>query len=217
MLAGFPMRTVRSTTETSGVGTRKAMPVSLPFTAGMTFPTALAAPVPDGMMFAEAQRPPRQSLPPRLGPSTVNCVAVMACTVVIKPSTTPKLSLSTFVSGAKQFVVQDALETTVSVLLYSVWFTPTTYMGTASLGGAEMMTFWAPPLMCNSAFSFCVNTPVDSQTNFAPVSPHGICVGSFSWKTAIGLPHTIRNSLPPSVLISTVPLNGPWTESYCNW
>mmetsp|Transcript_154822 Transcript_154822/g.269540 ORF Transcript_154822/g.269540 Transcript_154822/m.269540 type:complete len:218 (+) Transcript_154822:479-1132(+) len=214
ILAGFAMRTVRSTTETSGVGTRKAMPVSLPFKAGRTFPTALAAPVEDGMMFCEAQRPPRQSFPPRLGPSTVNCVAVMACTVVIKPSTNPKLSWMTFASGARQFVVQDALETTVSLGLYSVWFTPTTYMGTASLGGAEMMTFWAPPLRCNSAFSFAVNTPVDSQTNFAPVSPHGMAVGFFSWNTAIGLPFTMRNSLPPSVLMDIVPLNCPWTESY---
>ena len=43
--------TVRSTTETSRVGTRKAMPVSLPFRWGSTTPTALAAPVEDGMMF----------------------------------------------------------------------------------------------------------------------------------------------------------------------
>merc|ERR1719262_1373385 len=66
----------------------------------MTLPTAFAAPVADGMMFAEAQRPPRQSLPPRLGPSTVSCVAVMAWTVVIKPSTMVNFSWTTFVSGA---------------------------------------------------------------------------------------------------------------------
>merc|ERR1719168_107616 len=77
-LAAFSKRQVKSTTETSGVGTRNAMPVSLPLTAGKHLPTALAAPVLDGMMFCEAQRPPRQSLPPRLGPSTVSCVAVMA-------------------------------------------------------------------------------------------------------------------------------------------
>lgn len=39
-LAGFSSRTVRSTTETSAVGTRKAMPVSLPFSSGRTLPTA---------------------------------------------------------------------------------------------------------------------------------------------------------------------------------
>jgi len=39
-LADFSSLTVRSTTETSTVGTRKAIPVSLPFRAGSTFPTA---------------------------------------------------------------------------------------------------------------------------------------------------------------------------------
>merc|ERR1719382_234958 len=125
-LAGFSKRQVRSTTDTSGVGTRKAIPVSLPFTEGSTLPTALAAPVEDGMMFWEAQRPPRQSLPPREGPSTVSCVAVIACTVVIRPSTMPNFSWMTFARGAKQLVVQEALLTTVSVALYSLWFTPTT-------------------------------------------------------------------------------------------
>merc|ERR1712061_71283 len=91
-LAGFSKRHVRSTTDTSGVGTRNAIPVSLPLTEGRTLPTALAAPVDDGMMFCDAQRPPRQSLPPRDGPSTVSCVAVVACTVVIRPATRPKLS-----------------------------------------------------------------------------------------------------------------------------
>merc|ERR1719359_2738226 len=60
---------VKSTTDTSGVGTRNDMPVSLPFTAGMHSPTALAAPVADGMMLHAAARPPRQSLFD--GPSTV--------------------------------------------------------------------------------------------------------------------------------------------------
>merc|ERR1712125_313454 len=115
--AAFSMRQVRSTTDTSGVGTRKAMPVNFPFRAGRHLPTAFAAPVDDGMMFCDAQRPPRQSLPPRLGPSTVSCVAVMACTVVMRPSTMPNLPCTTLVSGAKQFVVHEAFETTVSVVL----------------------------------------------------------------------------------------------------
>lgn len=41
----------------------------------MTLPTALAAPVLEGMMLADAPRPPRQSLPE--GPSTVFWVAVL--------------------------------------------------------------------------------------------------------------------------------------------
>lgn len=65
-------------------------------------------------MFCEAQRPPRQSFPPLLGPSTVNWVAVMACTVVIKPSTIPNFWSTHFVKGAKQFVVHEALDTTFS-------------------------------------------------------------------------------------------------------
>merc|ERR1719510_2894038 len=113
-LAPFSKRQVKSTTETSGVGTRKAMPVSFPFTSGITLPTALAAPVDEGMMFWDAQRPPRQSLPPRDGPSTVSCVAVMAWTVVMRPSTMPNFSCTTLVNGARQFVVQEAFETTVS-------------------------------------------------------------------------------------------------------
>merc|ERR550514_2262829 len=111
--APFSKRHVKSTTDTSGVGTRKAMPVSLPLTAGRHFPTALAAPVEDGMMFCEAQRPPRQSLPPRDGPSTVSCVAVIACTVVIKPSLMPKFSWMIFARGARQFVVQEAFDRTL--------------------------------------------------------------------------------------------------------
>merc|ERR1712137_418931 len=116
-LAPFSRRQVRSTTETSGVGTRKAMPVNLPLSLGRHLPTAFAAPVEEGMMFWDAQRPPRQSLPPRLGPSTVSWVAVIACTVVIRPSTMPNFSFTHLVNGARQLVVQEAFETTVSLVL----------------------------------------------------------------------------------------------------
>ena len=70
----FTVRTVRSTTETVGTGTRKATPVSLPLTSGQTSAVALAAPVVLGMTFCAAVRPPFQSF--LLGPSTVFCVAV---------------------------------------------------------------------------------------------------------------------------------------------
>jgi hypothetical protein len=53
--------TVRSTTDTLETGTRKAIPVSFPLRAGMTLPTALAAPVEAGMMFWAAPRPSRHS------------------------------------------------------------------------------------------------------------------------------------------------------------
>ena len=116
-MASFWSLTVRSTTETSGVGTLKAIPVSFPLSSGMTLPTALAAPVEDGMMFWPAPRPPLQSFP--LGPSTVFWVAVTACTVVIRPSRIPKLSLITLAKGARQLVVQEALLT-----IYNDQFNP---------------------------------------------------------------------------------------------
>uniref|UniRef100_A0A0E9XPE2 Uncharacterized protein n=1 Tax=Anguilla anguilla TaxID=7936 RepID=A0A0E9XPE2_ANGAN len=141
-LAGFSRRTVRSTTDTLGVGTRKAIPVSLPLSSGMTFPTALAAPVEAGMMFWLAPRPSLHSLPE--GPSTVFWVAVMACTVLMSPSIITNLSLTTLARGARQLVVQEALLTTFRDLSYFSWLTPITNMGASALG-AEMMTLLAPP------------------------------------------------------------------------
>ena len=66
-------------------------------------------------------RPPRQSL--LLGPSTVFCVAVAACTVVIRPRLMPHLSFSTLASGARQLVVQLALLMMASPA-YFLSFTP---------------------------------------------------------------------------------------------
>merc|ERR1719359_1395617 len=77
---------------------------------GKHLATALAAPVDEGMMLAEAARPARQS--PFIEPSTVSCEAVAACTVVIRPSSIPNLSLMTFTSGARPLVVHDAHDTT---------------------------------------------------------------------------------------------------------
>src|SRR5699024_8619082 len=141
-LAGLARLTVRSTTDTSRVGTRMDMPVSLPFSSGITLPTALAAPVEEGMMLPEAARPPRQSF--REGPSTVFWVAVVECTVVIRPSVMPNLSFRTLAMGARQLVVQEALETKFMSGVYLSRLTPQTNMGVASLAGADMTTFLAP-------------------------------------------------------------------------
>merc|ERR1719464_1946224 len=129
------------------VGTRKAMPVSFPLSSGITLPTALAAPVEEGMMLAPAALPALQSLPPLEGPSTVSWLIVTAWMVVMRPSSIPQVSLSTLATGARQLVVQEALETTVMPDSYLSWFTPMTKMGASSLGGAEMMAFLAPPLV----------------------------------------------------------------------
>ena len=103
-------RAVRSTTDTSLVGTRKLMPVILPFRSGMTSPTALAAPVVEGMMLPRTLRPVRQSRPARA--STAFCLAVAAWMVLISACLMPKVSWMTLVMGARQFVVQEALDTT---------------------------------------------------------------------------------------------------------
>jgi len=53
--------TVKSTTETFIVGTLKAIPVNFPYNSGNTSPTALAAPVDDGIMLVDAALPALQS------------------------------------------------------------------------------------------------------------------------------------------------------------
>lgn len=57
----FSVLIVKSTTETLIVGTLKAIPVNFPFNSGKTSPTALAAPVDDGIMLVEAALPALQS------------------------------------------------------------------------------------------------------------------------------------------------------------
>mmetsp|Transcript_25407 Transcript_25407/g.66992 ORF Transcript_25407/g.66992 Transcript_25407/m.66992 type:complete len:254 (-) Transcript_25407:7-768(-) len=185
------------------------MPVSLPLSDGMTLPTALAAPVAAGMMFWPAPRPPRQSLPE--GPSTVFWVAVVAWTVVIRPSTMPYSSWMILASGPRQLVVHDAFERMLMSLVYDRWLTPMTNMG-ASAEGAEMMTFLAPPCRCIDAFSITVKMPVDSHTTSAPFSPHGTSVGFLTARNAMVLPSTMREDDASSY--ETVPLYMPCVESY---
>src|SRR5215467_713221 len=71
----------------------------------------------EGMIFVAAARPPRQSFSE--GPTTVFRIAVTACTVVIRPSTIPNLLCTTLARGARQFVVQEALETAVICFRYT--------------------------------------------------------------------------------------------------
>ena len=164
------MRQVRSTMDTSGVGTRMLRPVSLPLSSGITLPTAFAAPVELGIRLCAAARPPRQSF--LEGPSTVFCVAVIECTVVISPSIMPKFSSITLARGARQLVVQLALDTTFMSFVYSSLFTPITNI-LASLEGAVIITFFAPPTKCAEAFSVVVFTPLDSTMYSAPHSFQG--------------------------------------------
>merc|ERR1711988_1575436 len=176
---------------------------------GYAFATAFAAPVEEGMMFAAAARPARQSAP-FMEPSTVNCDAVVACTVVIRPCLMPNLSWIVLTSGARPLVVHEAHDTTSIEVSYSSWLTPTTRVGvSASLAGAEMMTFLAPPSTCFMQPSVVVKAPVDSQTYSTPVSFHGISVGSRVADRVTVRPLIER---PPS-MISQVPGKRPCTVS----
>merc|ERR1711972_951403 len=175
-VVGFSNSQVRSTTDTSMVGTRNAMPVSLPFIAGITLATALAAPVDEGMMLPDAARPPRQSFFEE--PSTVGCDAVIAWIVVMRPLLMLNLSWIAFTSGASPFVVQEAQDTHSMEESYVSWFTPITTVCESSLAGAEKTTFFAPAFRWGSIFSVVKNTPVDSQTYSAPCSVKGISAGS---------------------------------------
>merc|ERR1719395_508505 len=91
---------------------------------GYALATALAAPVEDGMMLAEAARPARQSFP-FIELSTTICEAVAAWTVVMRPSLMPNFSLITLTSGARPLVVHEAQETTgIEAESYSSTLTP---------------------------------------------------------------------------------------------
>src|SRR3954463_15483586 len=139
-------RQVRSVMLPSGTGTRRAMPVSLPLRSGMTSPTALAAPVVDGMMLIEAARA-------RYGSewiwSATRWSLVKAWQVVISPFSMPKAEWRTLAIGARQLVVHEALETIRSVGLSWSSLTPRTIVASSlSLAGALRTTFWAPASMC---------------------------------------------------------------------
>ncbi|MNJ03133.1 hypothetical protein D3C73_1633380 [compost metagenome] len=57
----------------------------------------------------------------------------------------PNLSFRTFAIGARQFVVQDAPEITVSEPSRMSWLTLYTTVFMSPVAGAEITTFLAPP------------------------------------------------------------------------
>ena len=77
--------------------------------------------------------------------------------VFIRPDETPMRSSIALTSGARQFVVHDAFEMTVSPSFKEGWLTPkTTVRSTSFSPGAEMITFRAPAWMCAPAFALLV-------------------------------------------------------------
>src|SRR6266568_7951515 len=94
-----------------------------------------------------------------------------------------KFSWTTFATGARQLVVQDALEMMWCFAgSYFLSFTPSTTVMSSFFAGAEMMTFFTKPFKCFLASSALVNNPVDSTTICAPREDQSIVAGSFILK-----------------------------------
>jgi len=121
------------------------------------------------------------------------------------------LSFSTFTTGARQLVVQDAFEMMLSLAgSYISSFTPSTMVMSSFFAGAEMMTFFTEPRMCLQASLASVNLPVDSITISAPTEVQSSLAGSFSANTLIFLPPMVMESASEVIASCSVPS----TESY---
>src|SRR6266849_3946807 len=84
--------------------------------------------------------------------------------VFIKPFSIPKVLLITLAAGARQLVVQEALERMLCLAgSYILSLTPSTMVRSSPLAGAEIMTFLAPPRICAPALSASVKMPIDDQ------------------------------------------------------
>src|SRR5579863_2565655 len=101
--------------------------------------------------------------------------------VVMMPLTMPNSLIRTLTTGARQLVVQLALEMMLWLGgSYFSWFTPSTRVMSSLLAGAEMMTFFTVEPRWALATWASVNRPVDSITIWAPTSAQGSLAGSFS-------------------------------------
>ena len=96
--------------------------------------------------------------------------------VVIKPRSISKLSFITLATGAKQFVVHDALEIIMCWLDNMFSLPPYTTVASTFSPGAEMITFFAPECMWSKDFSFVAKYPELSITT----SMFSFFQGSFS-------------------------------------
>src|SRR6476469_7527109 len=105
------------------------------------------------------------------------------------PVLIPNVSCRTFATGARQFVVHEALEMILCFDASSAFsFTPMHTVMSASFDGAEMITCSTLLRRWRDALSFDVNRPDDSTTISAPTSPHGIYAGSGLEKPRSSLP-----------------------------
>src|SRR5659263_522134 len=141
-VAAFFSTATRSTSDPVGVGTLTDRPYSLPLSSGITLPTAFAAPVVVGICDRAADLARRRSL---WGRSSILWSLVYECMVVMNPISMPKLSFRTFATGARQFVVHEALDMHWCSGLSILSFKPTTIIASmASFAGTVRITFFAP-------------------------------------------------------------------------
>ena len=102
--------------------------------------------------------------------------------VVMMPEAMPKVSCRTLTTGARQLVVQLALEMTLCLAAsYLSSLTPRTMVMSSLVAGAEMMTFLTVVPRWALAFSASVKKPVDSTTicgaDGGPVELGGVALG----------------------------------------
>jgi len=112
----------------------------------------------------------------------------------------PTASCSAWATGAKQLVVQEALETTLCSGVSTSSLTPYTTVASASGLGAEISTRPAPAARCLAAASRLVNRPVHSITRSTPSDSQGSAAGSRSERMAMRWPSTLMLSSSCSTL-----------------
>lgn len=88
-------------------GTRMAWPFSLPFRSGKMRVMAVADPVVVGARLTRPERARRKSDFFALGASTIVCVLVTLCTVVMLPRTIPIFSWITCGEGSRRAACRD--------------------------------------------------------------------------------------------------------------
>src|SRR2546425_7588155 len=118
----------------------------------------------------------------------------------------PKVSCKTLATGARQFVVHEALETTLCFEgSYVLSFTPRTKVWSGPSAGAVIITFFTGPRRCFFASAPLVKRPVDSTTISAPTEAQSISPGSFTLKTLKLRPSTEMQSSPWVTLFVKLP------------
>ncbi len=127
--------------------------------------------------------------------------------MVITPRLIPNASSMTLASGARQLVVQEALETIRCSAVSRSSLTPITTMASiSSLGGTVSTTFAAPAARCFCRCSRWRKTPDDSTTTSTSSFFQGSCTGSRSAVISTRLPSTYITSSSISTDFENFPI-----------